>query len=329
MEHQPPPIQNSLSPSEESTGSANPMPSTSPQTGLESSPNPSADSSKLSSDIAGCLPLPPPPDPMSLHEILNLPIGSILVEDPTNGRLEIDHDHVLDLANQIIQTGLLNPITVAKSGELYILVAGRHRLAAFHHLARPTIPATVIPNNALTIATARLAENSQRSNLSPVEEALQLAALVELHPQAVDGVATAVGRSVNWVLDRLDIRSWPIELQDAVHNKRISLGAAKRLARIRPIHAMNARINDAITSGINVRTASLWLQDSQQPGSENFELSEKDVTPKSYNIECKSELKCVLCLEFHDIIRTHNVRVCSGCLEGLQAMQSPQPSVPS
>ena len=260
---------------------------------------------------------PPTHPELTIH---NIPLAQIRVVDPANGRLSFDHEGIASLAAQIRTTGLINPIRVTEHDGNYELVAGRRRLAAYHQLGLPTIPATIQHGDERAIKTARLAENTARSQLTAVEEAMQIAELVELHPNAVEGVADDIGRSVTWVLDRLEIRNWPDELQAAVHDRHIGIGAAKHLARIADIQVRDIRIRDAVRNGINTRTADLWRRDANVAEPTESNVSEKGGRNANMRNEITVNVVCTLCRTPTPIAQALSVRVCNDCLSGLDAV---------
>lgn len=56
---------------------------------------------------------------------------------------DINELRIIPLAESIEKVGLMNPITVLESEGEYILIAGEHRINAFKHLGRETIPCHV------------------------------------------------------------------------------------------------------------------------------------------------------------------------------------------
>lgn len=59
-------------------------------------------------------------------------------------RLRKDAGDIAELAESIKRYGLLNPITLRRDGDQYVLLAGWRRLEACRMLDRQTIPACVI-----------------------------------------------------------------------------------------------------------------------------------------------------------------------------------------
>jgi len=202
-----------------------------------------------------------------------------------------------------------------------VLVAGRHRLGAFKKLGRTTIPAIILNCDDTTEATLRLTENLYRVSLSPVEQAHQLAALVGLNDQGVEAVALRLSRSIDWILDRLDILTWPEELSAAVHAKRIPLAAAKLLARISPPELRAQRIADASNHGCSAATARLWLQHagSDDPNATPPPVFLSQIPHFQQNTQVSA--LCAGCNEMKRIEETELQRWCTSCLSSIRRAQ--------
>jgi len=254
-----------------------------------------------------------------------IPLISIQLDHATNARMARDPEAIRRLRDQIATSGLINPITVRVAGDHFRLIAGLNRLEAYRLLQRSEIPAHVLDVDDSAAATMRLTENLTRSNLSPVEEAAQLGDLVEATPGGVEAVAATIGRSVNWVLDRLEILTWDADLQQAVHHKKISASAAKRLARIPDPETRRNYVYQAAVHGVSARTAALWLQDAialaqpAPPVSENSTIVQIPQSPP------ETRIPCFACGTKTNIIDTHPVRLCPNCIQAIQAACSHGP----
>ena len=256
------------------------------------------------------------------NETLTVRIAAIHIADNNNGRAILDPRRIAELADALAHEPLLHPITLRRSASGLSLISGRHRIAAFLKLGRTEIPALVLDVDDVTEASLRLSENLQRVQLSPVEQARQLAELVALNDQGVEAVATKLGRSVDWILDRLDILTWPDELVHHVHTKKITLTTARILARIRPEAIQEMRIQDAALNGCSARTANYWLQtahrdDPNAPPPPVF--SSQDAI---YRTETITRVICAGCNDLALLSETQLVRWCNSCLSFIQSKQS-------
>ena len=258
-----------------------------------------------------------------------LPTGLIRDTTPANGRATLNLDHIISLAQAIGETGLLHPITVRSAGgATYELIAGRHRLEAVRRLGHPSIAAQVVDADDAQAATIRLVENVARSNLSPVEEAQQLAAVVETDPEGTIGVARRLGRSQSWVEGRLEIMQYDQALIEAIHTHAISLAAASRLARIQDDNLRAEYIHQASTHGINTRTAAAWLAQSQTNASPQNVLSENTVQEGNTKITTTTTAECFNCHHPTPIEQTVPLRLCVNCHDAIRNVQHEETTAP-
>ena len=288
------------------------------------SKSPSPDPAKSSSE--------PSSDPATSHLPRWILLDRIAIDDPNNGRLEIDFDAVTELANKITNQGLLHAITVRPRGDGFELIAGRHRLAAVRRLRWKSIPARVITADDLETATIRLAENTTRTNLSPIEEAAQIKIIVETHPEGVDGATALLHRSRDWIENRCELLDYPPDLQQEIHQKRISMAAARWLARIPNPETQASYIRQAANNGITATTAHQWYRDAI-----NFDATQPAPADFSgFNDENRTLtltfVVCQLCQNRTNVHDTHPIRICNGCLETLAAVphqdQESKPTTP-
>jgi ParB family chromosome partitioning protein len=100
----------------------------------------------------------------------------------SNSRKSVDTNTVVSLAESINKVGLLNPIIVREVDTDFILVAGLHRLEAFHHLERDTIPAFILPASTTKMEArmAEIAENLHRAELTVQERSDQVTEWINL-----------------------------------------------------------------------------------------------------------------------------------------------------
>jgi ParB/RepB/Spo0J family partition protein len=242
----------------------------------------------------------------------------IHIPDDKNGRAELNMAHARELADQINKDGLLHPITLRPRGDGFELIAGRHRLEAFKLLGWNHAPSIVKHVTDYQAGMLRMSENVTRSQLSPAEEAFQLAALLNETPGGVDELAARTGRSVHWILDRLDMCDWPADLMQAIHHNKISLAAGKHLAKIPDPETMALRVRDAVLNGISARTASLWLQQAVGEVQADFVPPENWCQTASRETETTTFANCVCCFRKLELDRMRLVRVCTDCLGDLE-----------
>ena len=116
--------------------------------------------------------------------------------NPDQPRTQFDPVGLEELAQSIREQGLIQPITVARRGDRYLLVAGERRYRAHQLLERDTIPAIITEGDPDIIA---LIENVQREGLDALDEATAYARLLEREGFSQGDLARIVGKKRNTI----------------------------------------------------------------------------------------------------------------------------------
>ena len=145
----------------------------------------------------------------------------LVAQSPYQTRRSIDAG---ELVESIRAFGVLNPVTVRKRGvglfdgkTTYEMIAGHRRLAAARILGMEFIPAIVIACDDRTAAEMCVAENMQRVNLSPLEEAEGVRALLDTGHTAQD-IADRLGKSRQWVARRANLLNLCEKVRERLEN---------------------------------------------------------------------------------------------------------------
>ena len=144
-------------------------------------------------------------------QVVELPLGAI-APNPTQPRRMQEPAALAELAASIERHGLLQPIVVrrhpiADAGTPYELIAGSRRLAAHAGLGRARITAVVLAEG--EPETLAIVENLQRQGLTPLDEAMALAALKDRHGYTLELLGALVGRSVSYLSEIMSLRHLP------------------------------------------------------------------------------------------------------------------------
>jgi ParB family chromosome partitioning protein len=147
-------------------------------------------------------------------------------------RKHFDEEKLAELSQSIRRHGLLQPIVVRRSPEGFELVAGERRLRAAQLAGLDRLPALV--REVEDPLETALIENLQREDLSPLEEAEALAALIERHGYSHQEVAELLGKSRPYVSNTLALTRLPDGVKDDLHrdggsvSRELLLGVARQ-----------------------------------------------------------------------------------------------------
>jgi ParB family transcriptional regulator, chromosome partitioning protein len=238
-----------------------------------------------------------------------------LVDEPAAAsRDNINMEGIGTLADDIATNGLLQRPGVRGplDGGRYEIIWGHRRLLALRLLRWPTVPVKVYPPD-YDPDIARVAENLQREELTPIEEGRECAKFINKgHTRGQ--VARLFRRSPAWVDGRLELLALPPDLQAAINDKTLSAGVARVLGQVDHDGYRRALINDAKATGATVAIAEYWLQHYRAHGERLI----KNETTIQAMVEEREAFKimvpCQGCGDDTDYAKTQSLRLCNECI---------------
>ena len=145
-------------------------------------------------------------------DILEIPL-EMIIPNPNQPRKFIDPEGIKSLASSIEENGLINPITLKKlEKNKYFIICGERRFLAFKLLERDTIPAIIKSPDSIQLSSLALVENTQRSSLSFLEEAVAIRSFIEEHKVSQGECARLLGISQASVANKLRVLRLPSEI---------------------------------------------------------------------------------------------------------------------
>ncbi|NLL53131.1 MAG: ParB/RepB/Spo0J family partition protein [Peptococcaceae bacterium] len=150
-----------------------------------------------------------------------------IIPNPEQPRQEFDEEKLKELADSIREHGLLQPILVKPEGNFYQIIAGERRFRASQLAGLDRIQCIVRDCTEQEMTEKALIENIQRDDLSPVEEGLAYAKLIEDYGLTQEQVAKRVGKGRPTIANLIRIIQLPQEILDLLNKGSISLGHAK------------------------------------------------------------------------------------------------------
>jgi len=240
-------------------------------------------------------------------------LDTIVPDDENNHRFALEPQSVRQLADEIRAVGLLNPITVRREGQQYVVVAGHRRLAALRLLGATHVQANVIDGNAQLTAGARLIENLARENLSPVEEARAVYRMIEQGSQTPDELAARLNRSVQWVNHRLALANYPDDLLDALHTRSISIAVADELATLADDATRTYLLDAATRSGCTAAQARAWTAAAAVAQADPTASPQTQDFPHLAPAHTVVTRPCALCEQPKDVTTLAYLTICHDC----------------
>lgn len=163
------------------------------------------------------------------QRILEAPIEKIS-RNPHQPRSSFDHADLEDLISSIREHGVLQPLIVTPQPDgTYQLIAGERRLRASTIAGLKTVPVIVRDATELQKLELAIIENVQRSDLNPIEEATAYQRLIDEFGMTQDEVGRKMGKSRPQVGNIVRLLQLPMEIQQAMIEKKISSSNGRTL----------------------------------------------------------------------------------------------------
>lgn len=197
--------------------------------------------------------------------ISNLKISMV---DPKSDqpRKYFDKEALEQLADSIVENGLLQPILVREYGEgRYQIIAGERRFRASKIAGLTDIPAIVLDKDDKKAAQIALIENIQREDLNPLEEALAYKSLADEFDMTQEELAIKVGKSRSAIANMIRLLDLPDEVLTLVASKELSAGHARTILGLKNKNNMILLAQRAVEEDLSVRVLEEEVKRMNKP----------------------------------------------------------------
>jgi len=170
--------------------------------------------------------------PQGSSTINEIPLEQIEA-NPNQPRREFDEDALQELANSIVEIGIIQPITLRQvEDNKFQIIAGERRWRASQLAGLQAIPAYIRTIKDESIMELALVENIQREDLNAIEIALAYEHLLSAEGMTQERVSERVGKSRTAITNYLRLLKLPAQVQMALQKKEIDMGHARALLAI-------------------------------------------------------------------------------------------------
>lgn len=172
----------------------------------------------------------------------------------TQPRHDFDDKALAELADSIIQYGVLQPILVRPIiGGGYQIVAGERRYRASRMAGLTEVPVVIRELSDGETMELALIENLQREDLTPIEEAQGYKTLMSEYGLSQEEVSKRVGKSRSAIANMLRLLTLPDEVVKMVADGSISAGHARALVTLNDEKAQKELAELIVSKGLSVR----------------------------------------------------------------------------
>ena len=176
-------------------------------------------------------------------------------------RTNFDEDALQELADSILQYGVIQPIVVNKKDDYYEIIAGERRWRASKIAGLKEVPVIIKEFSAQEVMEVALIENIQREDLNPIEEALAYQRLINDYNLKQDEIADKVSKSRAAVANSLRLLKLDERVQKMLIDDMISSGHARTLIGIQNGDKQYALAMKVFDEKLSVRDIEKLIKD--------------------------------------------------------------------
>ena len=203
------------------------------------------------------------------------------IPNPTQPRRTFDETALEELADSLRTLGLIQPITVRKQGDKYLIISGERRWRAAQLAGLETLPAYIRNVDDENLHAMALVENIQRQDLNAIEIALSMQRLIDECGLTQDALAEKVGKRRSTVANYMRLLRLADPVQLAVKEGAISMGHAKAIASAEGEKLQIAVLKKIIKANLSVRQTEEYVRTLAEGKSKPVATVDEEY-PESY-----------------------------------------------
>ena len=230
--------------------------------------------------------------------IMEIPIEDIY-PNPNQPRTHFDEKALQELSESIKALGIIQPITLKKEGDKFLIISGERRYRASKLAGLKSIPAYIRLVNDQGLLEMALVENIQREDLDAIEVALTYQRLLEEIGLTQEALSGRVGKERSTITNALRLLKLSPDIQQAIRNGVISAGHGRAIISVEGNDKQRLLFNKVVKEKLNVRQTEEWAKKLKKPTEitispapitlpNNLRRAEKSIADR---LEVKVEIK--------------------------------------
>ena len=187
------------------------------------------------------------------NEFDNLPLLKIKL-GKYQPRQKIEPAELKELSQSIKEKGFIQPIVVRKAEEgNFEVVAGARRFQVANLLGLSEIPALIKELDDKETFMIAIAENLQRKDLNPLEEALAFKRLMEEFGLSYEEIGNFLGKDKTSVINTVRLLKLPGDIRDALSRRLLTSTQARTILALENENDQRKLFGQILKEGLSVR----------------------------------------------------------------------------
>lgn len=211
--------------------------------------------------------------------------------NPDQPRSVFSTESIKELAQSIIEHGVIQPIIVKEVKDGYVLVAGERRVRASKIAGKKTVPAIVRDYNSKHLSELAILENLQREDLTPIEEAVAFKNILASSNITHEELGRRVGKSRAYITNVIGLLKLPAVVMEDVNAKRLSMGHARALSKLADFDKIMLLRDEIISLKLSVRDVEAIIKERYRKQTSSISTDSLKKAEKLLNSIVQEKIK--------------------------------------
>lgn len=169
-------------------------------------------------------------------------------------RKSFDERSINELATTIKEYGIINPLIVRKINDTkYEIISGERRYQAAKKIGLTELPVIIKNIDPKRLKEISLIENITKENINPIEEAEAYDEIIKSRNIEKNELEKLIGKSTSLIENKIKLLSLPIEIKNALKDKKISEKHAKLLMNLEDENLQINLLNRIIKEKLSIK----------------------------------------------------------------------------
>ena len=180
-------------------------------------------------------------------------------------RKTFDEEKIQELANSILEHGVIQPIVLRKKDKGYEIVAGERRWRAAIKAGLSEVPCLIRELDDEQNMLLAIIENMQREDLNPIEEAEGLNQMIVTYGITQEQVSKSVGKSRPYITNSLRLLKLPEYVLELISEGKISAAHGRTVITVEDDEVRKRICEQIVKEGLSVRETERLVDESGKP----------------------------------------------------------------
>jgi ParB family chromosome partitioning protein len=181
-----------------------------------------------------------------------IPVQQIVL-NPTQPRIEMRQESLVELASSIEEKGLLQPIIIRRKEGVYEIIAGERRFRACKMAGLKEVPAIIRDVDDREALELAMIENLQREDLNPVEIATVYQRFVEDFGYTHEDLAKKMGVERSSISNYIRLLKLPSWVKELMAEGKLTQGHGRVLITLKNEQEQKRYVKRVLDEGLSVR----------------------------------------------------------------------------